>query len=171
MLMLVVAIAAIYDLRFRRIPNWLTYSGIVAGFGLNLLLSAFQGARISLEGCGLAFGLYFVLYVLRAMGAGDVKLMAAVGAFMGPWNWIVIFIMSALIGGSVALLLLLARGKLMEKLKNAVFILHELAHSRMPYESRDELSVKSPKAITLPHGAMVWLGCVGFLALQVIPGR
>ena len=73
-----VAIAAVYDIRFRRIPNWLVLTGLVLGLGLNTFLFRWPGARASLLGIGLAFLIYFPLYLLRGMGAGDVKLMAAI---------------------------------------------------------------------------------------------
>ena len=78
-----VIVAAIWDIRTRRIPNWLTLSGVVLGVALNTFLFEINGLWFSLKGLGVAFGVYFVLYLLRAMGAGDVKLMAAVGAAAG----------------------------------------------------------------------------------------
>ena len=73
-----------YDVRYRRIPNWLTAIGVLLGLGLNTFLyQGWPGLRFSLMGLGLAFGIYFGLYAVRAMGAGDVKLMAAIGALVG----------------------------------------------------------------------------------------
>ena len=80
-----VIVAAIWDIRTRRIPNWLTLSGVILSVGLNMFLfdKTLDGIWFSLKGFGLALGVYLVLYILRAMGAGDVKLMAAVGAAVG----------------------------------------------------------------------------------------
>src|SRR5690242_11677682 len=76
--------AAIYDVRYRRIPNWLTVMGVAVGLLLNsFLYPGWPGLRLGLLGLAVAFGVYFVLYALRAMGAGDVKLMAAIGAMVG----------------------------------------------------------------------------------------
>ncbi len=83
-LVLIVMTAGIYDLRFRRIPNWLVLVGLVLGFGLNTFLFGLSGLERSAMGMGLALLIYFPLYLLRAMGAGDAKLMAAVGAIVGP---------------------------------------------------------------------------------------
>src|SRR5689334_20619064 len=86
LLTLVIA-AAVYDVRYRRIPNWLTASGVLVGLSLNTWLRQaagplpwWPGLKFGLTGMLIAFGVYFVLYVAHAMGAGDVKLMAAVGA-------------------------------------------------------------------------------------------
>ena len=98
----IVIAAAATDLRSRRIPNWLTLSGVCAGLLLNWYMEGLVGIRTSLEGLALGFGVYFVLYCLRAMGAGDVKLMAAVGAIVGPQNWVWVFIATAIAGGVLA---------------------------------------------------------------------
>ncbi len=78
-----VLVAGAYDLRFRRIPNWLNLSGIVVGCGLNTLLTGWHGLVTALLGMVCALLVYIPLYLIRGMGAGDVKLMAAVGAMAG----------------------------------------------------------------------------------------
>src|ERR1700755_2137507 len=90
--LVLVAAAAIYDIRFRRIPNNLNACGVLAGMTLNTFLFARAGIMSALLGCALGLGVYFALYYLRAMGAGDVKLMAAVGSIVGPHSWIGIFL-------------------------------------------------------------------------------
>src|SRR5262249_21483655 len=71
-LSVLVIVAAVYDARFRRIPNWLVLSGLVLGIGLNGFLFEWSGLRTSFLGLGVAFLVYFPLYLLRGMGAGDV---------------------------------------------------------------------------------------------------
>jgi len=78
-LLLIVVPAAIFDFRERRVPNWLALTGVVLGICTNFGVRHLDGLVTSLEGLGLAFLIYFPLYVLRGMGAGDVKLMGAVG--------------------------------------------------------------------------------------------
>ncbi|HEV8039465.1 MAG TPA: prepilin peptidase [Bryobacteraceae bacterium] len=162
-LVLMVSIAAVYDIRFRRIPNWLVLMGLVLGLGLNTFLLRWPGARASLLGIVLAFLIYFPLYLLRGMGAGDVKLMAAIGAIVGPANWFGIFIVSALLGGIVAVFLLLARGRLLNSLWNIGFLAQRLFSFRAPY-AREELDISSPKSVKLPHGVAIACGSVLFLA-------
>src|SRR5437763_15114898 len=100
LLLVLVLIAAVYDVRYRRIPNWLTLLGVVLGVAMNTFLyRGWPGLRFSLAGLALAFGVYVLLYALRAMGAGDVKLMAAVGAIAGWQDWFGIFVITALVGG------------------------------------------------------------------------
>src|SRR5580704_14799486 len=98
--------AAVYDILYRRIPNWLTIPGVLAGVALNsFLYQGWPGLRLSLLGLAVGFGSYFILYLLRAMGAGDVKLMAAIGAMVGLGDWFGIFIITAIIGGFAGLAL------------------------------------------------------------------
>src|SRR6202043_2762082 len=104
--------AAVYDVRYRRIPNWLTVLGVLGGLAINMFIyPVWPGLRFSLAGLGLAFGIYLVLYALRAMGAGDVKLMAAIGAIVGWQNWFGIFVITALVGGVISLILITLSGR------------------------------------------------------------
>jgi prepilin peptidase CpaA len=168
--------AAVYDLRYRRIPNWLTLLGAVLGLLLNtfpgllyqhFLRADWSGLWFSLKGLGLAFGIYLFLYALRAMGAGDVKLMAAVGAIAGPQNWFGIFIVTALVGGAMALILVTVSGRVKKTLFNVSFILSEMKSGRPAYLANEELDVRSKKAMGLPHGAVIALGTVVFLAAAI----
>ena len=163
-----VVLAAFCDLRERRIPNWLTLSGLLVGFGVNCLLLGWSGCKRSAAGTCLAFVVYLLFYISRAMGAGDVKLMAAVGAFVGPGNWLIIFLITALVGGLMALLLVTWRGRLSRTFNNVQFIFAEMSHLRAPYVTREELSIKGEKAMTLPHGAAIAVGCLAFLGWQLL---
>lgn len=162
-LALMVVIAAVYDMRFRRIPNWLVLAGLVLGLGLNAFLFEWGGLRSSLLGMGLALLIYFPLYLLRGMGAGDVKLMAAIGSLVGAGNWLGIFIITALLGGVVAVIFLLARGRLRNSLWNVGFLIQRLASFKAPY-AREELDLASPKSLKLPHGVAIAGGALLFLA-------
>src|ERR1700686_1387531 len=80
--------AAVFDVAYRRIPNWLTVTGVLLGVALNAIIGPPEaGLLFSLAGLAVGFGVYAALYALRAMGAGDVKLMAAVGALVGWQRW------------------------------------------------------------------------------------
>jgi prepilin peptidase CpaA len=165
-LIALVAIAAVYDVLFRRIPNWLTAAGVILGLTLNpAVRGVWPGLRFSLAGLVSAFAIYFALYSLRAMGAGDVKLMAAVGALAGWRNWIAIFLISAILGAAAALVLVAWRGRVRKTLWNVAFILSEMKSGRAPYARNEELDVRSSKGLSLPHGAVIAVGTAVFLAL------
>ncbi len=164
----VVAIACASDVRSRRIPNWLTLSGAAAGILLHAATGGFAGVGVSLEGMLLGFGAYLVLYCLRAMGAGDVKLMAAVGAIVGPAGWILVFFGTAISSGLLALGLVIFKGRLQETLWNVFFIVSEMAHLRAPYQRRGDLSVKDSRSLKMPHGVAVAAGTAAVLLLAHI---
>jgi prepilin peptidase CpaA len=166
-LLAVVFTAAIFDLRSSRIPNWISVTGALLGFGLNAFLAdSAWGAWFALKGFLLGFGVNLVLYILHARGAGDVKLMAAIGALVGPGNWFAIFVITALLGGIMALILVVAKGRLKHTLFNVGYILSEMKRGRAAHLGREELDVKSDKASRLPAGAVIAVGCIFYLAVS-----
>jgi len=159
--------AAVFDVLYRRIPNWLTVSGVVLGLAMNTVIGAPEaGVVFALIGLAVAFSIYAGLYSLRAMGAGDVKLMAAVGALVGWERWFGIFFVTALIGGLMALILVLARGRLKKTLFNVSFILSEMKSGRPAYLANEELDVNNKKSLGLPHGAVIAVSTVFYLAIS-----
>lgn len=95
--------ACAYDLRYRRIPNWLCIAGFLAGVVWNL--------HGSFTGAGVAILVYLPLWMLRAAGAGDVKLMAAAGSLLGWMGWLGVFAFSAVINGIWALGIVATKGR------------------------------------------------------------
>src|SRR5579859_2753636 len=83
-LVTVLAIAAVTDLRKRRIPNMLTFPALGFGILLNSAFAGVDGLKSSGEAALLAIAVLLPLYMFKGMGAGDVKLMAAIGALKGP---------------------------------------------------------------------------------------
>jgi prepilin peptidase CpaA len=170
-LLVLVFTAAYLDLRWRRIPNWLVLSGAVAGIGLNWFLLELDGLKLALMGLGLAMLIYFPLYLLRAMGAGDVKLMMAVGALVGWRIWLTIFILTGISGGIIAVVILLWQHRLRKTAWNIGFLLQRLLHLQVPYASNEELDVRSGKGLKLPHGAAIAVGTGIFMVVaHLLPG-
>jgi prepilin peptidase CpaA len=161
---ILVAIAAVFDIRYRRIPNWLVLAGIIVGLAWNVYSSDhwLSGLLRALGGLGLGFILYFPLYLIRARGAGDVKLLAAVGAITGWSNCLWIFLLTAVLGGVIALILLMFRGRVRHTFFNVGWMIQDLLHLRAPYRSNEELDVTSNKGMRLPHGAMIAVGVLAF---------
>lgn len=168
LLVLLVAAAAAFDLRQRRVPNWLTAAGLLSGIGMNIFLFETDGLWISLEGTGLALLIYVPLFALRAMGAGDAKLMAAVGAITGPANWIGVMILTSLFGGIVAVALVLGKGRVRHTLQNLKLILTSWRFHHLPYHLSPELDVGSDQSLRLPHALSILLGTITFLVAAYI---
>ena len=158
--------AAIFDIRYRRIPNWLTFGGVLLGLVINFAIGPPAGGILfALEGLAAGFGVYLCLYLLHATGAGDVKLMGAVGSLVGWERWFGVFFVTAIIGGVIAIVLVTVRGRLKRTLFNVGFILSEMAHGRPAYVAKEELDVRSPKALRLPHGVVIAISAFFFLAM------
>jgi prepilin peptidase CpaA len=165
LLLIVVLAAAVYDVRYRRIPNWISVGGIALGVLSNSLRYGIPGLLFALAGFVLAFGLYFLLYVIHAMGAGDVKLMGAIGALVGWKNWIAIFVIAAIVGGIMAMIVIVARSRVKKTFWNIGYLLNEMRRGRAAYVTREELDVKSPESAGLPHGAVIAVATMFYLAL------
>lgn len=105
-LFLLLGTAIVSDIRWRKIPNWLTGPSILVGLGFHTFMNHWTGLLFSLEGAALGLGLFLAMYLLGWMGAGDVKLYAAVGSFLGPVQTISAAIVIALVGGLLTLAIL-----------------------------------------------------------------
>jgi len=118
-LVCLVAQAALTDLTLRKIPNVLILSGLL----LALILHSLAGPHGAvthqwLAGAVTGFFLFLPLYLLRAMAAGDVKLLAMVGAFLGPLATVQVAALATLFGGVLALLMLLCSGQWRQAWRN-----------------------------------------------------
>ena len=158
LLFAVVACAAYTDAKVRRIPNWLTGFGLLAAFFAQTSLRGWDGFCDAAKGMLAGFAVYFVLYLIRALGAGDVKLMAVVGAFTGTSIWFEIFVATALAGAAAACILALAKGRLITTFQNTWFIANELLNLRLPYQTNKALDVRNRSSLTLPHGISIAFG-------------
>ena len=113
----ILIIASISDLFYKKIPNWLTFPSLVCGIFFQLILGGSDGLFSSLQGIAIGFVLTFILYLAGGLGAGDVKLMAAIGAFLGPKEIFLAFIFSSLLSGVYAIILLAIHGFIFQTLK------------------------------------------------------
>jgi prepilin peptidase CpaA len=158
-LICLVAQAAVTDLAMRKIPNVLILSGLLLALILHLM-GGQHWAPVSqwLAGSLAGFFLFLPLYLLRGMAAGDVKLMAMVGAFSGPLAALQIAALSYLIGGALALLMLLFSGRWRESWRNLAricqpLLLRLLGMPLLPVPLAPSASVGG-----IPYGLAIALG-------------
>jgi prepilin peptidase CpaA len=106
-LALMLVLAAYSDTRYHRVPNGVTFGGAGAGLVLQSYFGGFEALGSGFLGLAIGFAFFLPFYIRGAMGAGDVKLMAAVGAFLGPSAtlWAAAFTM--IVGGAMAVAILL----------------------------------------------------------------
>lgn len=116
-LVVILPIAAVYDIRFQKIPNWLTFPTMGAGIVFYTCTTGLKGLIFSVEGLLLGMALFMVFYVCAGMGAGDVKLMGAIGSVLGLKGVFAAFLGTALVGGVYAIILLTLHGLLKETVK------------------------------------------------------
>jgi prepilin peptidase CpaA len=145
--------AAALDWCNRRIPNWLTVPGLFVGFATHTVISGWPGAKVSLEGAGLALGLLLPFVLLRALGAGDWKLMGAVGALLGPVLLLFVLLGSIFVAGVMAVVEAVRTRRVKETLVNmAALIQGFIAFGLRP---NPEMSIDNPRALKLPFGVAV----------------
>ena len=117
-LVCLLGVALGYDITSRRIPNWVTGAGFLAGMGISVLIPNSIGPGSSLLGALAGLSAILPLYLLRAMGAGDVKLMVAVGAFLGPLPALGAALLTFVAGGALSVIVALWSRSLCRVLSN-----------------------------------------------------
>jgi prepilin peptidase CpaA len=142
--------AAITDVRDRRIPNRLTYPALVAGLVLQTAMHGWRGLLLGLGGALLFGGLFLIFHLVRAMGAGDVKLAAALGCVIGPaGSWQVMFA-TAVAGGALAILVMVFTGRVLKTLRSTLAIVG--FHAVHGLRTHPEVNLDNPAAVRLPYG-------------------
>jgi prepilin peptidase CpaA len=110
--------AGVTDWQSRRIPNWMTVPGFFLGLVFNAAFWNWPGVKASLQGAGLGLGLLLPFVLMRGLGAGDWKLMGALGAWLGPSNVILALLGTVFVTGLMAIVQVLRHGRLKETLVN-----------------------------------------------------
>jgi prepilin peptidase CpaA len=154
-----VVVAAIFDVRTHRIPNWLVLLGAVTCIAGQMIQPALLGFGIAgaLKGIAVGFAILLPLYLLRATGAGDVKLMAMVGAYLGPWGVASAALLSFIAGGVLALAVVLAKGALGQLFANLRAMLYGTLLTAM---TTGKTTIAAPAASVgkLPYGVAIAIG-------------
>jgi prepilin peptidase CpaA len=147
-----------YDWRTRRIPNWLTVPALLLGVALRGWLAGWHGALVALEGAGLALVVLLPLVLMRALGAGDWKLMGAVGALLGPRMLLFVLLSSIFVSGVMAVVLMIQTKRVRTTLHNLVVLVHGFLSFGL--RTHPDISLENPVLLKLPFGAAVALGTV-----------
>ncbi len=149
-------IIAYYDVRYRRIPNPFVLATFASGVALNAIFGGLPGVLASLAGCALAFVLMFILHVFGAMGAGDVKLFAAIGAVTGAHLVLPTFLVVILTGGVLATISIIRAGTLAATGRRVLQILVGL----LPGWEMPRFSVPADRRYTIPYGVAITIGSI-----------
>jgi prepilin peptidase CpaA len=156
----VVVAAAATDLRMRQIPNWLTLPAMAAGLGINSFLGL--GFAKALWGMLVALGTFAIFFAIGFMGAGDGKLMGAVGAFVGWPQIATVMVLVAVLGGLAGVVVAWRQGALGQVLRNTAGLIGDMVMLRWR-AVKQQSDFRAPGRLRLPYGAVIALGTLVFL--------
>jgi len=167
-LMLLLIIAAACDYRTRRIPNSLLLCG--TAFGLiytTMVPPAIHGTMLfPLSGLLVGLLLFLPLYLMRAMGAGDVKLLAMTGAFLGPLDTFYAALASMIAGGALSIVWLLAHGRMLRGLQNLAAMVQFTVLGAVAGSPAGLRVAPEASAGRLPYGIAIAIGTIGYLLVH-----
>jgi len=153
--LVVVVVATITDLRSRRIPNWLVFPFWLAGIVVQGAMFGWHGMGQSLAGSGVAILVFGVFFLLGGMGAGDVKLCAAVGAWIGPVQSMLALVFTGLAGGAMVLIWAVLGGFLMDLFRGTGDLMAGWKRGQL----RDpEATIENPKRRKMPYAPAIAVG-------------
>jgi prepilin peptidase CpaA len=164
----ILIVAAIIDLYLRKIPNLLTYPTIIIAFIYNCIYNGFNGLLFSVTGLFVGLIALGIFYLFGGMGAGDVKLMGAVGAVLGPKNVLNVFLFTGIIGGIYSIMIIFLRFQASKKLlKRIITTLKTLSFTGnfIPIPAgEDEKPPKLCYGIAIALGALItiWLKAANY---------
>ena len=165
---LLVLMAAFFDLRYQKIPNWMTFPFTLTGIFTSWLFYGSSGLQFSLLGLITGFFLLFFFYLLGGMGAGDVKLLSAVGSLLGPRLVFYAFVWTALVGGILALGLIIYK----KAFRQTFFNLGTLLHAWLVDFGMNPISdftIHNRSLIKLPYAVPIAIGTILTVWLREVP--
>ena len=154
-------IIAYYDVRYRRIPNAFVLATLVGGLSINLIYAGLGGVLTSLGGCALAFVPLFILHIFGGMGAGDVKLFAAVGSVIGTSLVLPTLFIVVVTGGVIAVYSMIRNGTVRATMQRVLMVLVGL----LPGWQMPRFAVPADRRHTIPYGVAIMLGSLISVAL------
>jgi prepilin peptidase CpaA len=154
--LIVAGLGGVADVLTRRIPNLLTYPVMLVAIVGRSALYGWHGLGSALAGGFIGGGAFLIFYLLHAMGAGDVKLIAAIGCLVGPSAAIEIVLASAIAGGIFAVIYALWQGRLRAVLVNLLDLIK--FHAVAGAEMHPSLNLSNPQAARLPYGIAIAAG-------------
>ena len=162
--LVVAGLACFTDVRSRRIPNILTFGAAGTALVYAALTGGGDAVRLALGGWLLGTALFLPFFLLRGMGAGDVKLLAALGAWLGPLPVLWVAIYTSLAGGVLGIALAVSRGYLRTTLSNIATIGRHWAY--IGVQPVPGLTLDTTASLRLPYAIPIFIGTVVMLWLR-----
>jgi len=151
-------VASVWDIKTRRIPNWLTLSSILAGVAVHAALGGGRGVLTAIAAAVVGGGIFAIFFVAGGMGGGDVKLMAAIAAIVGFQSLFQVMVSTAIMGGVFAVCLALARGRLKQTADNIKLLM--VHHRHQGLTPHPEINVTNRQTLRLPYAIAIAAGCL-----------
>ena len=156
--------AAIIDGIKLKVPNWLTFHLAAGGLAFATWAGGGHGLAWSLGGLALGLALLMPLHMIGGMGAGDVKLLAGVGAWMGPSIVLGSFVVTAVVGGVMAVAMVVRSGEIVKHCAMFQTIGQEILAVRSPDRLARIAADRKPTMMLLPYGIPIAVGSIGYFA-------
>ncbi|MDZ4821515.1 MAG: A24 family peptidase [Planctomycetota bacterium] len=155
-------VAAIIDGKQLKVPNWITFPMIVSGWIFNVYMLGWEGLGFTLLGTVVGLALLLPLYAIGGMGAGDVKLLAGVGAWVGSSVTFYAFCLSAVIGGVIAIGMVLFQRSWLKHKHQFFAILGEISTIGSPTELATIAAERKSRMLLLPYGIPIAIGTIAY---------
>ena len=160
----VLVVAAVIDGLQLKVPNWLTFPLIAGGWIYSLAFFGVEGLGLSLLGTAIGLALLLPAYAIGGMGAGDVKLLAGVGAWIYATHTLLAFGISAVIGGAMAVVMVLWSGNWRKHLSQFQVIAGEIMTIRDPEQLAAIAAERKSSMMLLPYGIPIAIGTIFYFA-------
>lgn len=168
-----ILLASWIDYKARKVPNWLNAALALAGFAVQFHFYGTSGLAAGGWGLLVGFGVLIVPWAMHGMGAGDVKLMMAIGVWFGPMMTAVSFCVGAVIGGVVAAIMILSTGRLWQAMSNLQTIMIKVSSPKTAFSEYGGAKTFGNTSQLLPYGVPLTAGslivlcgqCLGWWAL------
>lgn len=158
---------AVFDVRSRRIPNFITGPALLFGLLLHAEVGGWRDMFSALAAGLICGAVFLIFYLAGGMGAGDVKLIAAVGCIAGMPSVAYLLVLTALAGGVMGIGMAVVRGQLKATLLNVGSLASH--HGRQGLQPHPELNVLNASTLRLPYAVAIAAGCFMTLYLQSFP--
>ena len=160
------AIATVFDVKSHRIPNWLVFSGALLGFAYHAFSPFGIGAMASAQGLAVGLAAFMPLYLIRAMGAGDVKLMAMVGAYLEPASAFGAVLTVFIAGGVLSMAAAIRNRALSRLVENLRFIMADMSMKMMVGGAAAQVDAVPVSAGKLPYALAIATGTIMHIYLM-----
>jgi prepilin peptidase CpaA len=163
---IVLIVAAYIDGKELRVPNWITFPMVFSGLVYNVCVSGWSGLGDGLLGTAVGLLCLLPLYAVGGMGAGDVKLMAGVGAWLGAGVTFYAFCVSTVVGAIMAVIMVLYKKRFGQHYANFVMIFTEWMTIKNPRELSRLAAERKSSMFLLPYGIPICIGTIAYFLYE-----